>query len=300
MSQVVLITGSSTGFGRDTAVQLARRGHHVFATMRDIRGRNATARREVEELARQERLKLDVLELDVTSDDSVEQAIDAALRHAGRLDVVVNNAGYAGLGVTEAFTAEQFQEMFDVNVFGVQRVNRAAVPAMRKQRTGLLVHVSSGAGRLVVPTMAAYCASKFAMEALADAYRYELLPFGINSVIVEPGIYRTPIFDRIAAPADRARADQYSDHDFAARVQGVFQMVSGAPDNPGTREVVEALVHLIEMDNTARPFRTVVGEAIRPLLEPYNAAAEGLRPIVAQIFNTPELAGPMVTTGAGS
>ena len=110
---------------------------------------------------------------------------------------------------------------------------------------------------------------------------------------VEPGIYKTPIFDRIATPADRARAEEYSAHDFAARVQGVFQMVSGAPDNPGTLEVVNALVGLIEMNDADRPFRTVVSDAIRPLLEPYNAAAEGLRPIVAQIFNVPELAGPV-------
>ena len=189
--------------------------------------------------------------------------------------------------------------MFDVNVFGVQRVNRAALPAMRAQGRGLLVHVSSGAGRVVVPTMAAYCASKFALEALADAYRYELLPFGINSVIIEPGIYRTPIFDRIASPGDRARDDEYADHDFAARVRGVFHAVSGAPDNPGTREVVDALVRLIEMDNADRPFRTVVSDAIRPLLEPYNTAAEGLRPIVAGIFNVPELAGPVPARAAG-
>jgi NAD(P)-dependent dehydrogenase (short-subunit alcohol dehydrogenase family) len=266
--------------------------------MRDTKGRNVQARREIETIARDEKLKLDVLDLDVTSDDSAQHAVDTAMRHAGRLDVVVNNAGYAALGVTEAFTTEQFQQMFDVNVFGVQRVNRAAVPAMRAQGRGLLVHVSSAAGRVTVPTMAAYCASKFALEALADAYRYELLPFGINSVIVEPGIYRTPIFDRIAGPADRARAEAYAGHDFAARVQAVFQAVSGAPDNPGTREVVDALVRLIEMDNAARPFRTVVSDAIRPLLEPYNAAADGLRPIVAQIFNVPELAGAVPRPGA--
>ena len=296
MSHIVLITGSSTGFGRDTAVELARRGHHVFATMRDSRGRNEAARGDLEALARTERLKLDVLELDVTNDESVRDAIAAALRLAGRIDVVINNAGCAGLGVTEAFTAEQFQQMFDVNVFGVQRVNRAVLPAMRAQRAGLLVHVSSGGGRLAVPTMAAYCASKFALEALADTYRYELLPLGVNSVIVEPGIYRTPIFDRIAAPADAARADEYSGYDFAARVNGVFRTVIAAPENPGTREVVDALVRLIEMDNAERPFRTIVGDAIRPLLEPYNAAAEGVRPIVAQIFNVPELAAPAVTT----
>lgn len=289
MNQVVLITGASTGFGRDSALRLARCGHHVFATMRDIKQRNAEARADLEGTARAEQLQLQVLELDVTDDDSVRSAIDAALGKAGRLDVVVNNAGYAGIGVTEAYTPEQFQQMFDVNVFGVVRVNRAVLPAMRKQGSGLLVHISSGAGRVAVPAMAAYCASKFALEALADTYRYELLPAGINSVIVEPGIYKTPIFDRLAEPADRERLADYGDRDFAERVRGVFQVVSDAPDNPGSVEVSEALVRLIEMGNTARPFRTVVGAAIQPLLEPYNTAAEALRPVVAQMFNVADL-----------
>jgi NAD(P)-dependent dehydrogenase (short-subunit alcohol dehydrogenase family) len=291
MTKVVLITGASTGFGNEAAQRLARRGHHVFATMRDVKGRNAERRADLERIASAEKLKLDVIELDVTSDDSVTAAVDAALRHADRLDVVINNAGYAGIGITEGYTAEQFQQMFDVNLFGVVRVNRAVLPAMRKQGHGLLIHVSSGAGRVAVPAMAAYCASKFALEALADTYRYELGPFGIDSVLVEPGIYRTPIFDRLAAPADRDRLTAYGKTDFAERVLGVFQFVSGAPDNPGSVEVADALVHLIEMNAAERPFRTVVSAAIQPLLEPYNAAAEGLRPVVAQIFNVPELAG---------
>jgi NAD(P)-dependent dehydrogenase (short-subunit alcohol dehydrogenase family) len=291
MSKVVLITGASTGFGNEAAQRLARRGHHVFATMRDAQGRNAQPRAELERLARDEKLKLEVLELDVTSEDSVTRAVDAALRQTSRLDAVINNAGYAGIGITEAYTAEQFQQMFDVNVFGAVRVNRAVLPAMRKQRSGLLIHLSSGAGRVAVPAMAAYCASKFALEALADTYRYELRQFGVDSVIVEPGIYKTPIFDRLAAPADRDRVAAYGTTDFAERVLGVFQFVSGAPDNPGSTEVADALVRLIEMNAAERPFRTVVSAAIQPLLEPYNAAAEGLRPVVAQIFNVPELAG---------
>ena len=291
MSKVVLITGASTGFGHETAQRLARRGHHVFATMRDAQGRNAGPRAEFERLAKDETLKLDVLELDVTSEDSVIRAVDAALRQTNRIDVVINNAGYAGLGITEGYTAEQFQQMFDVNLFGVVRVNRAVLPAMREQGDGLLVHVSSAAGRVAVPAMAAYCASKFALEALADTYRYELRPFGVDSVLVEPGIYRTPIFDRLATPADRDRVAAYGKTDFAERVLGVFQFVSGAPDNPGSTEVADALVRLIEMNAHERPFRTVVSAAIQPLLEPYNAAAEGLRPVVAQIFNVPELTG---------
>lgn len=292
MSKVILITGTSTGFGRDAAETLARRGHHVFATMRDVKGRNAEPHRELERLASSEKLPLHVLELDVTNQESVQRAVDAALHHAQRLDVVINNAGYAGIGITEAYTAEQFQQMFDVNVFGVVRVNRAVLPVMRKQRSGLLIHLSSGAGRVAVPAMAAYCASKFAMEAIADAYRYELLPFGIDSVLVEPGIYRTAIFDRLAVPTDQARiADYGKDGEFADRVLGTFKSAISAPDARGSEDVAEALVRLIETEPAGRPFRTVVSPPIQQLLEPYNATAEALRPVVAQIFNVPDLAG---------
>jgi hypothetical protein len=123
-----------------------------------------------------------------------------------------------------------------------------------------------------------------------------LLPFGIDSILIEPGIYKTPLFDKIAAPADRARAGEYDSLTFAARVREVFQVVSGAPDNPGTTEVCDALVNLIEMENARRPFRTVVSPPIQQLLDPYNAAAEALRPVVAQIFNVPELAAAPVGT----
>ena len=175
MASNVLITGASTGFGRDTAERLARRGHQVFATMRDVSGRNAKHRESLEQLASAERLQLRVLELDVTDEESVQRAVSSALEEAGHLDVVINNAGVATLGVSEAYTTEQFQRLFDVNVFGVQRVNRAVLPSMRQRRNGLLIHISSGAGRCAVPGMAAYCASKYALEAIADAYRFELL-----------------------------------------------------------------------------------------------------------------------------
>ena len=155
MSNVILITGSSTGFGRDAAERLARRGHQVFATMRDIQGRNAEHCAALEQLAETEGLRLKVLELDVTSESSVQSAVHEALQEAGHVDVVINNAGFAGIGVTEAYTPEQFQQVFDVNVFGVVRVNRAVLPSMRARRKGLLIHVSSGAGRVTVPGMAA-------------------------------------------------------------------------------------------------------------------------------------------------
>jgi NAD(P)-dependent dehydrogenase (short-subunit alcohol dehydrogenase family) len=300
MSTVVLITGASTGFGRDAAEKLARRGHRVFATMRDIKGRNAEHRESLEQLANREGLSLQVLELDVTDEGSVQDAVLAALRDTGQLDVVINNAGVAGIGVTEAFTPEQFQQMFDINFFGVVRVNRAVLPSMRRRRNGLLIHVSSGAGRVTVPAMAAYCASKFALEALADAYRFELSPFGIDSVLVEPGIYRTPIFDRLVTPADGECLASYDKAAaYADNVLGTFKAAISAPDAPGSDEVAETFVRLVEMAPSERPFRTVVSPPIRQLLEPYNAAAEELRPIVAQIFNVPELAGVRRTAAAG-
>jgi NAD(P)-dependent dehydrogenase (short-subunit alcohol dehydrogenase family) len=300
MSAVVLLTGASTGFGRDAAERLARLGHHVFATMRDIAGRNAPHRASLEQLAITERLRLQVLELDVTDDASVQSAVRTALERAGRLDVVINNAGVAGIGVTEAYTPEQFQEMFDVNVYGVVRVNRAVLPSMRARGAGLLIHVSSGAGRVAIPAMAAYCASKFALEALADAYRFELLPFGIESVLVEPGIYRTAIFDRLAVPADAERLASYGKAaEYAEQVLGTFKAAIAAPDAPGSEEVASTFVRLVEMAPGRRPFRTVVSPPIQQLLDPYNAAAEALRPIVAQIFNVPELAGLQRVATAG-
>ena len=292
MGAVILITGTSTGFGRDAAERLARRGHRVIATMRDVDGRNKNNRAALEQIASSEALSLHVVEMDVTDESSVQTGMAAALDRYGRLDVVINNAGFAGIGVTEAYTAEQFQQMFDVNVYGVVRVNRAALPIMRQQKSGLLIHVSSGAGRVAVPAMGAYCASKFALEAIADTYRFELLPFGVDSVLVEPGIYRTPIFDRLLQPGDTQRLADYGEsRQYAERVLGVFQAAVSAPEAPGSEEVTEAFVRLVEMEFGSRPFRTVVSAPIEQLLAHYNDAAEQLRPIVAQIFNVPELAG---------
>src|SRR6266851_1951372 len=183
--QVVLITG----FGRMFADTLARRGHTVFATMRDPGGRNAKNASAIRALAEKDSLPIYVLELDVTDDASVERAVDAAIGKAGRIDVAINNAGYAVSGLAEAVTIEQAQRLMDTNFVGSVRVNRAVLPHMRRQRSGVLMHISSGAGRIIAPSMGFYCASKFALEALAEAYRYELAAQGIESVIVEPGPY---------------------------------------------------------------------------------------------------------------
>ncbi|HET8550521.1 MAG TPA: SDR family oxidoreductase [Bryobacteraceae bacterium] len=289
MSKVVLITGASTGFGRTAAETLARRGYSVVATMRDIAGRNAANRRELEQFAAAERLRLNVLEMDVTSDASVENAARETLRLHGRADVVINNAGLANIGVTEGYTPDQYRELFETNVFGVVRVNRAVIPAMRRQREGLLLHVSSGAGRLTIPYMTPYCASKFALEAIADAYRFELAPFGIDSVIVEPGIFRTAIHGKNFPPADVSRAAEYGNaEDLSQRVGQTFQHAIAAPDARGAEEVASVFVNLIETPAGQRPLRTLVGLPIDRLRE-HNDISEELRAMVAHMFHVTEL-----------
>src|SRR5947209_4622641 len=166
--QVVLITGASTGFGRLFTETLARRGHTVFATMRDPGGRNAGNAAEIRGLAEKESLPVHVLEMDVTDDASVERGVEAAVAKAGRLDVAINNAGYYLSGLEEAVTTEQARRLMDTNFLGVVRVNRAVLPHMRRQRGGVLIHVSSGAGRVVLHSAGFYCDINFTIEPLAE------------------------------------------------------------------------------------------------------------------------------------
>ncbi len=240
--QVVLITGSSTGFGRLFTETLARKGHTVFATMRDPGGRNAKNASEIRTLAAKDSLPIHVLELDVTDDASVERAVDAAVAKAGRIDVAINNAGYYLSGLEEAVTTEQAQRLMDTNFLGPVRVNRAVLPHMRRQRGGVLIHVSSGAGRVVLPSAGFYCASKFALEALAEAYSYELAAQGIESVIVEPGQYETPVFGNTVMAADEARTNTYgAAKEFPAKVNGALSSTAG-----NAQEVADAVLRIIE------------------------------------------------------
>jgi len=166
---VILITGCSSGFGRLIAETMARKGYRVFATMRAVQDRNADVARELHALAERESLSLQVLEIDVTDDASVERAVDGAIALTGRIDILVNNAGYALLGLTEACTLEQAQHILNTNFLGAVRMNRAILPHMRFRGSGLLIHISSGAGRIALPGLGFYSASKFALEALAEA-----------------------------------------------------------------------------------------------------------------------------------
>ena len=253
--QVVLITGSSTGFGRLFAETLARKGHTVFATMRDPGGRNAKNASEIRALAEKDSLPIHVLELDVTNDASVERAVDAAVAKGGRIDVAINNAGYYLSGLEEAVTTEQAQRLMDTNFLGSVRVNRAVLPRMRRQRSGVLIHISSGAGRVVLPSTGFYCASKFALEALAEAYSYELAAQGIESVILEPGQYETPVFGNTVTAADLGRTDTYGPaKEFPAKINAALSSTAG-----NAQEVADAVLRIIETPIGEKQLRYFVG-----------------------------------------
>src|SRR5260370_12381670 len=185
MDKTVLVTGSTGGFGRLTVEPLARQGYLVFGGMRSAAGRNAPAAEALRALAQREALALQVVEIDVTHDASVERAIAEIIETTDRLDVVVNNAGISYIGPLEAFTPEQVRQQFETNVFSVLRVNRAVLPQMRKQGSGLLLQIGSIAGRLAMPYLGLYAATKFAVEGLTESYRYELAPFGIAPAIIQ-------------------------------------------------------------------------------------------------------------------
>src|SRR3984893_12170059 len=252
--QVVLITGSSTGFGRLFTETLARKGHTVFATMRDPGGRNAKNAAEIRTLAQKESLPIHVLELDVTDDASVGQAVDAAVAEAGRIDVAMLNAGYYLRGDPPAGPTEQAQRLMDTNFLGSVRVNRAVLPHMRRQRSGLLMHISSGAGRIIAPSMGFYCASKFALEALAETYRYELAAQGIESVIVEPGPYETPVFGNMVTAADEARTDIYGAlSQIPAKINAALSSTAG-----NAQEVADAVLRIIETPAGEKQLRYLI------------------------------------------
>lgn len=274
MGKVVLITGSSTGFGRLAAEKLARRGHAVYATMRGVDGANAGAAAELTKLAETEGLSLTPLELDVTDDASVARAVDRVAAAEGRIDVVVNNAGVGSMGLSETYTPEDVARLLDVNALGPHRVNRAVLPHMRRTGAGRLIHLSSIAGRLVIPVMGPYCASKFALEAMAEALRLELAPLGVESTVIEPGTYPTPILGKLGVGTDAGRSAGYGpSSDLAGQLQAGLGAALSGPDAPDPGEVADRIVAQVEAAPGTLPFRTRVGADTAPLADLNRAAA---------------------------
>jgi NAD(P)-dependent dehydrogenase (short-subunit alcohol dehydrogenase family) len=254
----VLVTGSNSGFGRLISLALARRGHTVFATMRAPTTKNAGAAAELRAVAEAEKLGIHVIELDVRDDRSVSNAVLSAARTAGHLDVVVNNAGYALTGLNETLTSEQVLAQLDTNVVGAHRVNRAVLPSFRERRAGLLVHISSTMGRLTAPFNGAYCASKWALEAMAESYRYELEPTGVEVSIVQPGVFKTQFVASTVSGADAERAPGYGLEDAYSKLRDLVHAMHESPGASDPEAVAQAVVALVEAPAGTRPLRVVV------------------------------------------
>jgi NADP-dependent 3-hydroxy acid dehydrogenase YdfG len=254
MTRTILITGTSSGFGRETAERLARDGYRVFAAMRDIASRN---RRHADSLRSQ---KIGVVELDVTDDGSVDRAIASILAEAGKINVLVNNAGIASVGVTEAFTADQAKAIFDTNVIGLLRVTRAVLPSMRREREGLIINMGSVLGRVTFPFVGIYGASKMAIEALTDSIRLEVSQLGVDVVEVQPGAYPTSLYSSIQRPADGDITASYGEvGQIPDVIYKTFTAMLQGKDAPKPHDVAEAVAKLVDQAKGSRAARTVVG-----------------------------------------
>ncbi|HTX03859.1 MAG TPA: SDR family oxidoreductase [Candidatus Acidoferrales bacterium] len=285
--QSVVVTGASSGFGRDTANRFAQAGYRVFATMRDSRGRNAAVARELTSRG------IAVVELEITDQASVDRAA-AEILASGPVDVLVNNAGAAFFGPVEGFTPEAARKQFEVNVFAPLRINRAFLPSMRERHSGLIVFVSSIVGRLVLPFGGVYAASKWALEALAEASSYELRPLGIDVAIVEPGAFSTNISNSRVGPDDTARLAGYAE--VLPLAQNVATGLQQAGASRDSRDVAEAIFSLATMPHGVRPLRTLVPNDER--IASLNAHAGEIQRGALESFGLSALAQPHVESVA--
>ncbi|KAE8753886.1 MULTISPECIES: SDR family oxidoreductase [Paraburkholderia] len=262
MTYTILVTGASSGFGLMTARALAEAGHTVYASMRETQGRNAPRVAEIAQWSKEKSLDLRTAELDVQSEASVADAIAHILKDSGRLDVIVHNAGHMVFGPAEAFTPEQMIQQYDVNVLGAQRVNRAALPYLRKQGKGLLVWVGSSSTRGGTPPfLAPYFAAKAAMDALAVSYSTELARWGIETTIMVPGAFTkgTNHFAHSGKPADAHVAAEYENGPYAGVTdQALKGLASLEPADADPAEVAAEIVRVVGLPFGKRPFRVHV------------------------------------------
>ncbi len=234
--KVALVTGASSGFGMLTSVSLAAEGFRVFASMRDL-GR----RERLDAAARAANVQVGVVQLDVTDESSILAAVAQVKATAGRIDVLVNNAGYGITGFFEDISMTELREQMETNFFGLAAVTRAVLPAMRELKAGRVINVSSIAGRLSAPTMAAYSASKFAVEGLSEGLRFELADFGISVILIEPGMFKTDIAGRNQRSAKRM-SDPASP--YYEKSQGADRMrIRGDKSRRDPQAVADAIVH---------------------------------------------------------
>ncbi len=275
MSKKILITGCSSGFGLDAAKALAAKGHHVYATMRDVAGRNAPKAQELLDFAASEGASISVHEMDVTSDSSVRDAVAGM----DEVDVLINNAGYGYGGPVESFEGEEILAQLDLNIVGAARTANAVLPGMRDRGDGLIIQVSSTAGRAAFPGFGVYHASKWGLEGMSEAMRYELAPLGIDLVIVEPGPFATNFFDNMKQGSRQDVMGSYGHvgeffSGFKVTVEGLFENEE-APTDPNV--VIDIFARLIDTPKGERPIRTIAGldfgfQALNDAAEPIRKA----------------------------
>ena len=264
--QKVMITGIAGGFGKPTALALLEKGYQVAGSVRSCEGKSA------ETVAELEAAGASIVEMDVTNTASTERGITEAITHLGGLDVLFNNAGIGSYGIQELMSPEDMARVFDVNLMGVQRVMRAALPHMRAQGRGTILYTSSLIGRIATPFYGTYSASKWALEAIVECYRTELSGFEIESCIIEPGAMPTAFFDGMVAPKDPDREAQYGEFAVvpAMSAAGLAQMLEATPDQRPDR-IAEAVVALLDKPFGQKPFRTVVDHVgVGPQIKRYN------------------------------
>lgn len=265
MKQIIVVTGASSGFGALTSRALAEAGHTVYASMRQTTGRNAPQVEAAKKFSDENHVDLRAIEMDVSSQESVDGAIQQIVKENGGLDVVIHNAGHMVFGPAEAFTPEQLAELYDVNVLSTQRVNRAALPFLRKKGQGLVIWVGSSSTRGGTPPyLAPYFAAKAGMDALAVSYAAELVRWNIETVIVVPGAFTsgTNHFAHSGSPADKGRLREYES---GPTVKLSEQIMKGfactAPENADVAEVARAIVRVVDQPFGSRPFRIHIDPA---------------------------------------
>jgi NAD(P)-dependent dehydrogenase (short-subunit alcohol dehydrogenase family) len=260
--KIILVTGASSGFGRLTAEALAKAGHTVYASMRDIADRNKMNAEAMAKLSKESSVDLRTVEIDVQSQDSVNQGVAQVIAASGRIDVLMHNAGHMVFGPAEAFTPEQLAELYDVNVLSTQRVNRAALPQLRKQGRGLVVWVSSSSSAGGTPPyLAPYFAAKAGMDAMAVIYARELSRWGIETSIIVPGAFTggTNHFAHSGRPADAARVAEYEAGPYAGFGEEIMKAFSAiVPEDADASSVADAIVRVVDTPFGKRPFRVHV------------------------------------------
>lgn len=257
--KVAIVTGSSSGIGYATSLLLARNRFHTYATMRNIE-KSA----DIQQIANKERLPLQVIQLDVNDDASIRNSIEKVRSENERIDVLVNNAGYGLIGAFEDLSAEEIKSQFETNFFGVIRLTQQVLPIMRKQKSGTIVNVSSGAGRIGFPGMSAYVSSKFALEGLSESMSYELEPFGIRVVIIEPGVIRTN-FKKNSVMSKKS-LENSSISPYSSIIQKMDASISSIVEHATPpEEVAKAILHAVISNNPE--LRYLVGNDIIMMAE---------------------------------